>query len=643
MTKDRYKTSGFLLFLILGFAFATFSRADDTPRMVSFVAAVSDYPGNAAMYESIENAEKLAAELEKFGFQVTSLFDFTKKEFNESFSKWCEDTSGAELAVVYFCGHGGNYEQESYLIPLGVDIESGADMQTQAIGFQFDVLSSIVKNRKNPQQLSLFLIDGFPKFPFGFNTLATDGDTYDPTGFKAPTYPADGTVLIIPTRFPGEVVSKEDSGRLVSAFATTILKNGTKLNEGIAALNQQFKTETGERRQGIWWGKNYDAEYVFTDNEVYEPAGEPIPAPPDPADVPTGYEALKEDAHTAWRTNQLELAISLFLKIFDEHKEHKYYAEDQLKTLLASGGILSNVFVGKQLVESEKFDFKRLYGPKPNGLELEEARKIIWETGKVFNPVEAADQAQIAAEDGDARAMHVLGLLYLKFNVDEKAIHWFTKASETAADPSESLLFLGQMHLIGRGCKKSIEKAEEYLMEAIKMEDGQMRGNAEAAVFLGHLEVEKQYAKDPGERSFAKAVEWYELARNHRKARANANLGQLYASGYDDVAPDLVKGIETIMDGADTGHDSRCMWILADWFNRGVFRNAEIANYLDSTAAKRYALMAADFGYPDAIEYCNANELKFENAGKPLFKTNEAYLNWKYLEKQAASAEKINH
>ena len=50
-------------------------------RLVTFIAAVSEYPGNAAMYESVANAERITQSIITLDFDVTSLLEFTKTEF----------------------------------------------------------------------------------------------------------------------------------------------------------------------------------------------------------------------------------------------------------------------------------------------------------------------------------------------------------------------------------------------------------------------------------------------------------------------------------------------------------------------------------------------------------------------------------
>lgn len=636
---------GSLLTITLILLTSSNCRAEDK-RLVAFVAAVSEYDGNAAIYESIETAETLSTALDSFGFDVKTLYDFSKREFETEYNKWIEETaSKAQVVLFYFVGHGGQLDGTGYMIPLGVDFEGMSSLESQAINYVKDVVAPITRSDEagGKRQLRIALIDGFRKFPYRIPSKTDPGLMEKISGFAAPYYNAVDTVLIIPGTQPGEIITEEDSGLLVEAFIDSFLQDGATLTKSLEEMDSKFDDLTQPRRRGIWNANNFNGDYTFIKSNTGDKIVSNLLITREEIVTESEQEQIKKDARKAWRNDDLESAIKLLIKLYDDFPESSSYAKNQLRMLLVSSTILYDPHASKKLIESDKFDFKRLLEPEPSGFDLDEARSIYMEAGKVFFPAEASVYAERSAKAGNPRAMHVLALILHNMRRSEEAIKWFKQAADSAPDPSESLLYLGQLHLNGEGCVKSIPEAEQFFLRALDMKNQNVEGDPEAAIFLGHLEVEKQYANENvDERNFSKAVEWYELARKYREFKGNTNLGQLYSSGFAGIEFNPNKGVNIILEGARIGKDSRCMWYLSNLYRQNYFQQPEVTGLVDEETAKRFTLMAADFGYRDAVEYCEANSMEFKSSARSLFTTDEAYLNKQYRERQAALTEKIN-
>lgn len=635
-----------LIFGFVGLAVTESVKADDPKPKVAFIAAVADYPGNAALYEATFNGERLAAGLKKLGFEVTTLFDFTRDDFEASYKKWCFDTAASDLALVYFCGHGGNYNLKSYLVPQGADIGSASDLESQGIAFEESILKPLSPENKPEQRLNLVVIDGFQKNPFFLGANSKDPHGLSYSGFVKPNVLGEGTVLILPLT-PGDIVKREDSRVLVGVILSDLIREGVKLNDGLEALKKNFNTQTGKQAQSYSEISEIQGSYQFSKEAPAVNPKEIIPKPVKPSDDESRrYQSLRDAASKAQKEGNFVESISHFLKIHDDFPDYRNQARERIRGLLASGDLLRNPFKGRKLLDAREFDFMRLVnsggdaGKGSEGLGLPEARRVLWETERFFDKEKAILWAAQDARLGEGSAMEALAKLYLDFDRNKEAFDMFTKASETLADPLESFLFLGRLHSLGLGCEKSFPKAREFYIRALNEVKGTITGLPLAAVQLGHLEVEEQYAKVPEARNFRAAVEYYQTALKLKEYSGAANLGQLYWSGFPGTELDQEKGISILIEGADTGLNSRCMWLLADLFNRGAFNSPPANARIDKAKAEQYAMIAADFGYPEAINYCETNTLAYSGAGRGLLPDETDYQWRKLREAQAAATEK---
>lgn len=632
------------LFTLTAVSFAQPLKAEKPGRMVAFIAAVADYPGNAALYESIFNGERLAAGLEKSGFEVTTLFDFTREEFEENYTAWCADTAESELAVFYFCGHGGNYNLKSYLVPQGAEIDSASNLESNGIDFEEMILKHLRHERTPKERLNLVLIDGFQKNPFFLGANSTDSHGQSHSGFIKPNVLGEGTVLVLPCT-PGDLVKREDSRVLVEVILSDLIREGVKLDDGLNALLVAFNKKTGKTATSYSEISEIQGSRTFSKNDPALVSSELPKSPVNPSDESTKrYQSLRDAAIKAQTEGNFVESIALFLKIHDQFPEYGTFAKDRIRGVLASGDIFRNPFKGRKIIDSSEFDFMRLVKNESvgsaRGLGLPEARRLLWETERFFDKEKAVLWAAQDANSGDGRAMEALAKLYLDFDRNDEAFAMFKKASETLADPLESFLYLGRLHSIGLGCEKSFPSAREFFTLALREIDGVIAGLPLAAVQLGHLEVEEQYSKAPDARNFQAAVEYYQKAFTHHEYTGAANLGQLYWSGFPGTELNQEKGIAILIEGADVGLNSRCMWILADLFQRGLLTSPLAQTKMDNAKAANYAMVAADFGYPEAITYCEAKGMKFSGTGRNLLPIETDYQWRKLRESQAAATEK---
>ncbi len=619
------------LFVVV-FAHATWQAApcsaDD--RCVAFIAAVSEYPGNAALYESMDNADKLAISLNQFGFEVTTCLDFTRSEFESAFENFCADAEDAAVALVYINGHGGSIQRENYLFPLGADVSRVSEMPSRCIGLRA-TLAELADNRGQQQRLNVLIVDGSRSNPFMSRAREFEEGSADQSAFYSLPYLPRNTIVIQPTG-SGELLEADQGTLLVDALCSELFVENLSLRKGLKSVEKVIKEKSsGKLDPSI--NIEFGGDLTFAKKKTS------VSFPDTEQSEPDGLVKLRNEAKQLADKGEFDSAVAALLEVYDQSPDDAEKIKSDIRSILSSSSI-ENPFVGKSLIESEKFKLERLASDSPvdgnEGLDLKEARRIYWFSGQWF--VQHREQgkrwATLDAESGDPEAMVVLARIYLKSNSpedDKTAADWIEKASEK--EYQNGIIWMGTLHFLGRGLEKSLDEAAKHYQKAWDL------GDPRGVEGHGHVELRKQLALPENERNFSKVLKYYTEAINNGTYAPAANLAQLHLSGLPGTEINPLECFQILMQGAEEGADSRSMWVLFDQLDRG--RDTTFVEEKEALALvseeKQYELLkiSADLGFPAAVSYAQANGIDFLSAAKPLCEEwGVSYEFWKFRQRE---------
>jgi uncharacterized caspase-like protein len=101
------------------------SFAEASGRRVAIAIGVSAYQ-SSPLRSPVRDAQVFGEELSRFGFDVTVVRDPGVTAFTRALEQFIESARGADMAVVYYSGHGLQVNGVDYFIPR--DAEFGADL-----------------------------------------------------------------------------------------------------------------------------------------------------------------------------------------------------------------------------------------------------------------------------------------------------------------------------------------------------------------------------------------------------------------------------------------------------------------------------------------------------------------------------------
>ncbi len=188
----------FLVGFLAGWMMALVATAAvaQAPSRVALLIGNAAYP-DAPLSNPLNDVREVAASLRALGFTVTTHENLKLGEMRESLRKFVLGTRSADVRLVYYAGHGLQMRGHSYLLPVGVRIDSETDVleRTADATELVEQLGAIEKGA------NVVIIDACRVHPmFNTRTRKMWAVKRGLSGLTAPS----GTVVAFSTR-PGQV------------------------------------------------------------------------------------------------------------------------------------------------------------------------------------------------------------------------------------------------------------------------------------------------------------------------------------------------------------------------------------------------------------------------------------------------------
>jgi hypothetical protein len=107
------------------------------------------------------DAADVAAALTRLGFTVALIKNASFDEMRRGLIALGRDAAGADMAVVYFAGHGMEISGENWLIPIDAELKRDTDAENEAVS-----LRSVMLQVSNTTSLGLVILDACRNNPF---------------------------------------------------------------------------------------------------------------------------------------------------------------------------------------------------------------------------------------------------------------------------------------------------------------------------------------------------------------------------------------------------------------------------------------------------------------------------------------------
>ncbi|VIO80859.1 caspase family protein [Bradyrhizobium ivorense] len=186
-------------------------------RRVALVIGNGGYRSVPALSNPPSDAGDIAAALKRLGFAVTLITNASFDEMRRGLIAFGRAAAGADMAAVYFAGHGMEINGDNWLIPVDAELKRDTDAANEAIGLQ-----SVMLQVSNTTSLGLIILDACRNNPFAAKmsrSLATRATAGSGLGRIEPV----GNVLVAYAARDGTTALDGDGRN--SPFAAALLRN----------------------------------------------------------------------------------------------------------------------------------------------------------------------------------------------------------------------------------------------------------------------------------------------------------------------------------------------------------------------------------------------------------------------------------
>ena len=216
-----------------------------TAERIALIIGMGNYQFVPGLDNTINDARDIADTLDGIGFDVTLLLDATQQELLDAMDAFAFRAETADLALIYYAGHGVEVQGVNYFIPVDADVKSNRDVQRLAIS-----LDKVLKAVDAARVMRIVIIDACRNNPFGdlIDTTVTSDEGAEVEGSTrgagvaglAPVNPDRGTLIAYAQR-PGEV--SLDGTTDNSPFANALIKNLAIPGVEIGLMFRQVRDE----------------------------------------------------------------------------------------------------------------------------------------------------------------------------------------------------------------------------------------------------------------------------------------------------------------------------------------------------------------------------------------------------------------
>ena len=131
-------------------------------RRIALVIGNSAYKNAPPLPNPVKDAQAIAEGFRKAGFDVVRAFnDLGYLEFSRVIRQFEDDAAEADIAVIYYAGHGLEVHGTNFLVPIDAKLESTGAADDEAI-----TLERLKKSIGEAKQLRLIILDACRDNPF---------------------------------------------------------------------------------------------------------------------------------------------------------------------------------------------------------------------------------------------------------------------------------------------------------------------------------------------------------------------------------------------------------------------------------------------------------------------------------------------
>lgn len=242
-------------FLIYGFCLAAgalFATAASAERRVALVIGNSAYKNASTLSNTINDSRAIAGLFKSVGFEVViSRNDLGVVDFKRAVREFLLTAENADIAVVYYAGHGIEIGGNNYLVPVDARLGRDYDVDDEAVS-----LERIIWALQSVKRLRLILLDACRDNPFPAKLRSAGMTRATVTGGLAKIQDVSADTLVAFAAKAGSISYDGDGAN--SPYATALLRHlaepGLDVRIALGRVRDEVLKTTGGRQEPFIYG-----------------------------------------------------------------------------------------------------------------------------------------------------------------------------------------------------------------------------------------------------------------------------------------------------------------------------------------------------------------------------------------------------
>jgi uncharacterized caspase-like protein len=244
-------------------------------KRVALVLGNSAYQNVAPLANPVNDSARIASTLKEAGFDVVdSRKDLSAADTRRALRDFADRSRDADIAVVYYAGHGIEVDGGNYLIPVDARLERDTDVYDEALSLD-RVLVAIEPAKK----LRLVILDACRDNPFSRSMKRTVASRAIGQGL-AKVEPTSPNVLIAYSAKAGSTAADGDgkNSPFSAALSHHLTKPGLDVRRAFGFVRDEVLKTTGNKQEPFVYGSLGGEDVALV--PAPEPAAAAVPAAP---------------------------------------------------------------------------------------------------------------------------------------------------------------------------------------------------------------------------------------------------------------------------------------------------------------------------------------------------------------------------
>ena len=256
-------------------------------KRVALVLGNSAYQNVAPLPNPVNDGAVIANTLKVAGFDIVdSRHDLTATETRRVLRDFADRARDADIAVIYYAGHGMEVDGTNYLIPVDAKLERDTDVYDEALS-----LDRVLLAIEPAKQLRLVILDACRDNPFAKTMKRTLASRSIARGL-AKVEPTSPNTLIAYSAKAGSTALDGDSKNspFTIALAKHLTTPGLDVRRAFGYVRDDVLKDTGNRQEPFVYGSLGGDDVALVPVKSAPMAAAPPPAPNPQVEARRDYE-----------------------------------------------------------------------------------------------------------------------------------------------------------------------------------------------------------------------------------------------------------------------------------------------------------------------------------------------------------------